>query len=359
LRPFEVHHFGQFGASPLELLGQNNKALHEREGRKMSKPVEEAESPEFEEITRRIHNMRRLAEERERESGQLPAPTEPKPKGKVVQFPLPFGEDTRAVSNPLARCALFAPVKERQHVKDYVTVGEWEGMKIETKGEQLNQDDNDVFLLLVKMASHKPLGEDVCQRVNAVLHELGRANHKSQRKQLFAEIDRLVTTPVRVTMKGYPSIIGNLLDDASTPQDQATLPEFRRHLAYRLNPKFARFFGGTLYSLFNQQDRLKLKGRGSELAKWLHLWIIGNAEQYPHRVETIREKCGSRIKDLKEFRRNLRQALDLLKEAGIIAAWRIDPATDLVYIERTPSPPQLGHLTKKARKRRPKGQKKG
>jgi len=46
-----------------------------------------------------------------------------------------------------------------------------------------------------------------------------------------------------------------LLDDASTPQDQAELPRQRR----------------------------RLKGRGSELAKWLYLWIIGNAQQYPTR----------------------------------------------------------------------------
>ena len=69
---------------------------------------------------------------------------------KILQFPLPFGEDTRAVSNPLARCALFAPVKERQHFRDYITVGEVDGVKIEIKGEQLNQDDQDALIGLTQ-----------------------------------------------------------------------------------------------------------------------------------------------------------------------------------------------------------------
>jgi hypothetical protein len=142
---------------------------------------------------------------------------------------------------------------------------------------------------------------------------------------------------------------GHLLDDATTPEDQKTEPRLRRHLSYRLNPKFAFFYNSAAYTLIDFSQRLKIKGRGSELAKWLQLWIESNAEQYPHKVETIRQLCGSRS-NLKEFRRKLRQALDLLKDAEIITAWGID-AADLVHIERTPSPAQLAHIAKKARKR--------
>jgi hypothetical protein len=263
---------------------------------------------------------------------------------------LPFGENTRAVSNSLARGSLFAAVqgKSRRFIQQYILVGEVDGVTVEFKGEQFNQDDHDTLLQLVKMALHKPFGGDIYQSVNTVLRGIGRTTHQEQRRQLFEQISRLVSGTIRLTT---PNIRyeGHLLDDASTPQDQAILPQYRRHLAYRLNHKFARLYAESSYTVFDLQERLKIKGRGSEVAKWLHLWIIGNAQQFAHKVETIRQLCGSKS-TLKEFRRILRQALDLLKEAGIILSWNID-AADLVTIERIPSPSQQKHLIQKSRRK--------
>lgn len=280
----------------------------------------------------------------------------PPPPAKILQFPLPFGENTRAVSNVLARCALFAAVKERQQFTDWVYIGEVEGVKIEFKGEQLTQDDHDTLLQLIKMARHEVFGADISVAIKAVLRGLGRHTHKSQRQQVCNEVERLAFGFLRFTPPSLPSYVGHLIEDASTPQDQAVLPEHRRCLTYRLNAKFARFYDEAHYTLFDQKERLALGS--SPLVKWLHLWIIGNAEQYPHKVDTIRKKCGSKTRELYKFRQNLREALDVLKAAGVISAWRIDDA-DLVHIERTPSPAQLAHIAKKAKKPRAKRQPSG
>ena len=271
---------------------------------------------------------------------------------KIIEFPLIFGKDTRVVSNPMARCALFAAVKERQYFKDYVVVGTVNGMLVEIAGEQLNQDDHDTYMQLAMMAFGVPFGDDVVESVDKVLTELGRHTHKEQREQLFDQISRFVRTSIRITPEDMPRYEGHLLDDASTPNDQKTLPRLRRHLAYRLNPKFAGLYSKNVFTLIDFRQRLKIKGRGSELAKWLHLWIEGNAEQYAHKVDTIREKCGSRDKTLKSFRQNLRKSLDLLKDVGIITDWRIDAATDLVHIDRIPSATQLAHLNKEGNAKR-------
>jgi hypothetical protein len=276
-----------------------------------------------------------------------PRPAPPAEAAKVIQFPLLFGEETRAISNPLARCALFAAVKERDYFKDWVLVADVDGYKIEIKGEQWNQDDHDTLAQLVKMALHKPLGEDISVPVNATLAGIGKHTHKTQRQQLFRSIDRLVSTTLRITPPGLPSYHGHIVEDATTPLEQKVLPEYRRRLTYRLNKKFSKFFDDAFYTLFDQRERIKIGS--SPLAKWLHFWIIGHAEQYPHKVETIRQKCGSQTKDLKAFRQKLRRALDELKEAGIVATWQID-AADLVHIQRTPSAAQLEHLTKKTAK---------
>jgi hypothetical protein len=280
-----------------------------------------------------------------------PAFDESRQEDNVLHFPMHFGQDTRAFSNPMAKCALFAAVKERQFFKDYAVVGTVNGMLIEVAGESFNQDDHDVFMQLAYLAFGTAFGENVVASVSKVLSGLGRHAHKEQRMQLFEQVSRLVRTTVRITPEGMPRYEGHLLDDAITPADQKTLPRFRRYLAYRLNPKFSDMYSKNAHTLVDFKLRLKIKGRGSELAKWVHLWVIGNAEQFPHKVETIRQLCGSQAA-LKEFRRILRQALDLLKNAGIIASWRIDPETDLVHIDRTPSPAQLAHLNKKGRAKR-------
>jgi hypothetical protein len=194
------------------------------------------------------------------------------------------------------------------------------------------------------MAVNTPLGIDVFQPVNSVLKGLNRSTQQEQRRQLFEQISRLVSTTVRLKLKDV-RYEGHLVDDVSTPQDQFGECRTKRRLAYRINPKFARFYAEAAYTLFDAKERLKIKGRGSELAKWLHLWVIGHAEQYPHKVETIRNLCGSSIKELKAFKQQLRRALDLLREAEIIQSWVIDKK-DIVHIERLPSSSQQKHIIK-------------
>ena len=282
--------------SPLELHGQFNLTQDKREGRKMSDTHTQAaeflerqlesEMPNIDAAMRRsLANIGAHLAERKTEEARSPQ------TAKILQFPLPFGEDTRAVSNPMAKCSLFAAVKERQNFKDYVLVGIVNGMKVEYIGEQLNQDDHDTLLQLVKMALHKPFGEDVFQSVNAVLDGLGRTTHQEQRRQLFEQISRLVRGTLRITPPKMVRYEGHLLDDATTPEDQKTEPRLRRHLSYRLNPKFAVIYSSSAYTLFDWRERVKIKGRGSEVAKWVHLWLIGNAEQFAHKVETIRQLC--------------------------------------------------------------------
>jgi hypothetical protein len=164
-----------------------------------------------------------------RDAAEVKATPEKLPTAaKILQFPLPFDEDTRAVSNSLARGSLFAAVKERQFFKQYCLVGEVHGVRVEFKGEQLNQDDHDTLLQLVAMANHKAFGVDICQAVNAVLRGIGRTTHQEQRRQLFDQISRLVSGTIRLTTPST-RYEGHLLDDASTPHDQAELPQYRRH----------------------------------------------------------------------------------------------------------------------------------
>ncbi|CAK0757266.1 TrfA protein [Gammaproteobacteria bacterium] len=277
---------------------------------------------------------------------RFPEVEEKRQKAVVIDFPLLFGEDTRAVSNAIARCPVFAAVRKRQKFDQYVTVGVVVGTKIEFMGEQLNQDDHDVLMQLVKMTEHRPVGTDVWLSVNSVLEGLGRHTRQEQRKQLFAEINRLLNGAFRVTPPHMPMVEFHLIDMAIIPTMQKTKPQYARHLMLRINKDVAKFYQKDAFTLFDVKQRMRLEGRGSELAKALHLWVIGNIKQYPTKVETLQDRLGSRQKDLKEFRRNLRAALDLLKDVGIVTDWKIDEK-DLVRVRRTPSKRQKKSLATK------------
>jgi hypothetical protein len=110
----------------------------------------EAEKPGMDaDLRRGLASLGARIAERRVEEARAPQPP------KILQFPLPFGEDTRASSNLMARCALFAPVKERQYFNDYVVVGEVDGCLIEWKGQQINQDDHDTLLQLLILSHRK------------------------------------------------------------------------------------------------------------------------------------------------------------------------------------------------------------
>lgn len=270
----------------------------------------------------------------------------PPPPAKIVQFPLPFPDDTPPVSNVIARSALFAAIKSKdRRTMKYEIVASQDGIEISFTGEQLNQDDHDNFMQLVKLASCRPLGQTVIVPANAILRACNRGTGKSQHDQLRTDMLRLVAGMVTIRANGL-DYSGHLIDDAL--QDERE-PVYKRHWAYRLNPRLVTLFAPNRYTLNNWKSRQQL--RQKDLARWLQLWLESHAQHFATGVETIRERCGSQRAELRKFRFSLKQALDDLKDAGVIHNWAIDDS-DLVHINRTPSDSQLGHIRKKTLRRK-------
>jgi len=150
----------------------------------------------------------------------------------------------------------------------------------------------------------------------------------------------LVTGTVTIRANGL-EYFGHLVDDAL--QDTRE-PVHKRHWAYRLNPRLVTLFAPNRYTLNNWRTRQMLGQK--ELARWLQLWLESHAENFATGVATIRTRCGSTNGSLRSFRQQLREALEGLREAGVIHHWAID-AGDLVHIDRTPSDSQIAHVLKK------------
>ena len=302
--------------------------------------------PQSRDLTESLERLgRTIAEkaERDRRQSDPTEPQQPQPPAKILQFSLPFGDETRAAANPLVRSALFAAIqgKDRQLLND-CEIATVEGWKMIFSGEQFNQDDKDTLMQLVFMAKHKPIGDYVTIPAHAILKGLGRDVGGRAHQTLKEEIERLVKGTLKLEGKQH-DYIGHLIDDAA--QDKTS-----KYWVFRFNPRFASLFADDSYTLIDWNQRKKLKGK--DLARWLQLELATHAAPFARSVDYYREKSGSRAKSLRHFREALRRALNNLKASGDIAEWSIDTA-DLVTIERTPSASQQKHIVNKA-KRKPR-----
>ena len=283
---------------------------------------------------------REAAEKAARESAaQSPPPKgqNEKPKAQVIQFPT-FPTETRPIVNEIARSALFSAIqsKNRQMLKDAPVAVSGDG-KILFTGEQLNQDDHDVFMQLISLGNTKPAGEYIVTTGHSLLKALGRGTGKSQHDQLEAEIKRLVDGSVSIKVKRF-TYFGHLIHDAKKDEESG-------HWVFRLNENLLPLFGVNCFTLIDWQQRKQLKG---DLACWFQLYLATHAEPFPVKVETLHRLSGSRAKELFKFRQTLRKALDTLQAAGHITAWHIEPETDLVHVDRGAAitDSQQRHLTK-------------
>jgi hypothetical protein len=199
------------------------------------------------------------------------------------------------------------------------------GITIHYTGEELrNDDDEDVFLQVTHLARLQPLGERVEFSAHSMLKALRWDTGSAGYKRLRAVLTRLQATAVMVSADGMErGYSGSLL--RSFAWDQA-------RWSVELDPKIIRLFGSTQYTRLEWEQRMRL----APLAKKLHAYYVTHRDPYPLRVETIRDLCGSRIRELSQFRPTLRLALNRLVEVGFLESWNLDRTTDQVSVVRVP-----------------------
>jgi hypothetical protein len=137
--------------------------------------------------------------------------------------------------------------------------------------------------------------------------------------------------------QGRTLITGGLIRDSG--YDEMT-GEFK----CRLNPYMRGLFDGDDYTLIDWDDRLALGA--TQLAKWLQRFYASHTRPHAMKVATLKDLCGSENPDLKGFRRDLKNALEELRQRRmVIRSWRID-ANDLVHVSTIPSASQARRLAR-------------
>lgn len=246
----------------------------------------------------------------------------------ALQLPL-WADGKRGAPNSFLRSALFAAIqsKDRAFFKDEVLASQ-DGIVVKFTGEQLNQADLDLWETIVHAARDFPLGTPVTVSAYELLKSLGLQTGNSQYKQLHTGILRQIACAVQVTHEDK-TYIGPLIKSAIKD-------EIKRTYVLELNREIIHLYGENKWSAIDWEQRRTL--RGQSIAQALHAYFSSHKNPYPVKLETLKKFTGSKAREMKGFRRMMREALELLIEIGFLKSFSME--NDLVAVQRN-HPPQL------------------
>lgn len=244
----------------------------------------------------------------------------------------------RGVPNAALRGALFSISKERDMAKKRQRLATVDGYQVMFKGERFNQNDLDLWEMLLHIGRQHPYGKHIEFVASDLLKALGRVTGGADYEVLKEDISRLMGGVVEITFTDTKeTFIGSLIHNAYRE-------ETTQRYVIVFDEKMRKLYDAG-YTHVDWEQRMKLKD--NSLAKWLHGFYATHASPLRYKVETIKELCGSTTVRLTDFRKALRTALDKLKATGAITNWAIDPKSDLVTVRRKGSVSQQRHLEKK------------
>ena len=260
-------------------------------------------------LDRKLENLTLAVQERE--------------SAKVYQFPL-WGEPQRGVPNDLVRCALFAAAKgiDGQYNED-VPVFSQGDLSITYNGPSLTQDHLDVFEAVMHLAREMPEGNTVRFTAHGLLKLIGRGSGKSDYNRLYRSLKHLTTTAVTIKREGHGTYCGSLLPEWAEREEDGKF-------SIRINRNLIKLFDRG-FTVIEWKQRKALAR--SPLAKHLQLWLSSHDKPYPVTVQYLYDITGSNIKELKYFRRNLKAALNRLKDVGVLADWWLDERDKVHFVK--------------------------
>jgi hypothetical protein len=245
-------------------------------------------------------------------------------------FMLPsWPEWERAIPNDIVRSALFN-IGNRRERREYhedvpiVVLGDGE---IIYRGQELRQDDQDVWLYVLQLARHKPLGEWIEFSAYSFCKALGWPTSGQSYKRLMTCLSRMQATALKIHNKRLNKGISlSLIRMFDYEDDQGNRLDRWR---VWIEPKMRQLFGNVYYTRLEWKQRRQLK----PLAKWLQGYFASHKHPQPVLVADLHRGCGSDQKQLRFFRPKLKAALNELKAVGFLECWFLD-SKDRMHVIR-------------------------
>lgn len=255
---------------------------------------------------------------------------------RSIQLPL-WPEAVRGVPNSILRSALFGAIRRgRRPYLSRVELASVDGVTVFFKGERLDQSDLDVWEQCLHLARGQAIGERIVFNAYSFLKGIGRSSGGKDVEWLKLTFLRLsgATVEIKDGKRSYfgPMLLGGARDDRTGMY------------SIEINANIVALYGRDGWTQIEWQERKALKGM--PLAQWLHGFYTTHAKPYSYKVETLHSLCGSEAKNLKDFRKDLRNAFEHLDQA---TGWSSNVSRDgLVTVTRKPSASQALHLANKA-----------
>ncbi|MDP9523891.1 plasmid replication initiator TrfA [Pseudomonas putida] len=248
---------------------------------------------------------------------------------RLVEWP----EIYRGMPNAILRSALFGAVGRGERTYHFATrIATLSNVTMVYSGPQLDQADRDVWEQCLHVSRSSELGLSIEISVHPFLKAIGRDTGKSQRDWLKDSFKRLVSAVIEINEADF-YYAGHLLHEYM--QDDST------GLCYiQINPNIVRLYRENSWTLIEHKERFALKGY--PLAQWLHGFYLTHAKALPYKVETIHKLCGSRAKNITDFRKDVRKAFAVMQAA---IGWRGEiNGKGLITVDRPLSRSQKRHL---------------
>lgn len=287
-------------------------------------------------------------------------------RAEIFEFPQTRSTH-RAASNDLVRSALFSCVPDKDRIKhiENQRITTLDGTIIEYSGEQLNQDDHDIFMQILYFAAgggkngsviDKGDNIEVCFSNYELTLSMGKSTGGKNYAKHDQDIKRLLDAKLVVRnskdkweTEGKQIEYRRLFKEAKykkkAKKDQVSINEKNGAWCIEISKDIPKYLGMNGFTFINWEKRKLMRGN---LVRWLHLNFASHAEPFPVKVDTLRKLSGHNS-SLNKFREKLKAAFAQLVDLKIISKVEWDTESDLVKVFRynTMSPSQAAFMARR------------
>ena len=247
---------------------------------------------------------------------------------EVVNIPN-ISQTKRIIPNDLIRSSLFT-ISNHKMPRSYLkeeTLYTFGQTTISYTGEELRQDDEDVWLQIIHLIS-KEQSMNTEFMPYSLIAKLGWPRRTQYRDKLKMILTRLSATNLAIRNKSIKAGISLSLVRKFVWTDSSGSP-LKRWCVW-IEPEIRKLFSNSLYTKIHWEQRIKLK----PLAKWLHAYYSSHAEPLPIPVVILKKASGSKSKTLSHFKEQLKSSLTELVAIGFLHHDVYIDASNTLYVKR-------------------------